>query len=323
MDSFGGQLRLYSSVIETYIDWLWYPYIPFGKITLLQGDPGCGKSTLMMNIISAISTGTPTPDGIRIPHPMHSIYQCCEDGISDTIKPRLMAAGADCSSIAFLDEEINPIALDDEQLHKAISEFNAKLVVIDPIQAYLGNADLASATGMRKMLRQLSQWATEYRCAIVLIGHLNKKQGIKDIYRSLGSIDLAAAARSILHLETSEDDPDVIVLRHVKCSIAPRGPDQFYYISEDHRIHWLERQADMGNQKSPIFKINKQQQAAEMLRLILASGPRRVSEVQASFGIKDISSATLFLAKKNLGIRSVKRDGTWYWELPDSLPRKE
>ena len=147
MDSISGQLKLYSNIVETYVEWLWYPYIPFGKITLLQGDPGCGKSTLMMSIIAAISTGMPTPNGVRTPHPMNSIYQCSEDGVSDTIKPRLMAAGANCDKVAFLDEEINPLTLDDEQLRKAISDFNAKLVVIDPIQAYLGNADLASATG--------------------------------------------------------------------------------------------------------------------------------------------------------------------------------
>lgn len=86
MDLCAGQLRLYSSIAETAIDWLWYPYIPFGKITLVQGDPGCGKSTLMMNIISAVPNGSFAPDGRRLKKPMHAIYQCSEDGAGDTIK---------------------------------------------------------------------------------------------------------------------------------------------------------------------------------------------------------------------------------------------
>ena len=86
MDLCAGQLRLYSSITETSVDWLWYPYIPFGKLTLIQGDPGCGKSTLMMNIISAVSNGSFVPDGRRLKKPMHVIYQCSEDGAGDTIK---------------------------------------------------------------------------------------------------------------------------------------------------------------------------------------------------------------------------------------------
>ena len=115
-----GQLKLYSSVKETSVDWLWYPYIPFGKVTLLQGDPGGGKSTLMMNIIAAVSNGAASPDGVRLKKPMHVIYQCSEDGASDTIKPRLIKAGADCDNVAFIDEEIDSLTLNDENLRSAI-----------------------------------------------------------------------------------------------------------------------------------------------------------------------------------------------------------
>ena len=156
IDLCSGQLKLYSSIKETSVDWLWYPYIPFGKITLIQGDPGCGKSTLMMNVIASVSNGSYSPDGRKLKKPMHVIYQCSEDGLGDTIKPRLTAAGADCGNIAFLDEEINPVTLRDETLRRAIADFNTKLLVIDPVQAYLGEADITSAAGMRKILRQLA-----------------------------------------------------------------------------------------------------------------------------------------------------------------------
>ena len=209
IDMCDGKLKLYSGVTETAVDWLWYPFIPYGKLTLLQGDPGCGKSTLMMNLIAAASSGNCSPDGKKLKKPLHVIYQCSEDGISDTIKPRLLNAGADCNNVAFLDEETDWITLNDEKIRRAIADFNAKLLVIDPVQAYLGETDIASAAAMRKVLRQLAAWAAMYDCAVVLIGHLNKKQSSKGLYRGLGSIDLVAAARSVLHIERLPEDEDI------------------------------------------------------------------------------------------------------------------
>ena len=99
-------LTLYSEVQSTDVRWLWYPFIAIGKITLLQGDPGDGKSTMMMNLIAELSTGGKTPDGCKIGAPQKVIYQCSEDGVSDTIKPRLERCGADCKKIAFINEEV-------------------------------------------------------------------------------------------------------------------------------------------------------------------------------------------------------------------------
>ena len=187
-DLCSGQLKLYSNIPETEVDWLWYPYIPFGKLTVLNGDPGNGKSTLMMNIIAAASSGGFVPDGRKMKKPIHVIYQCSEDSAGDTIKPRLIAAGADCSNVGFIDEELTTLSLNDEVIRRAIADFNAKLLVIDPVQAYLGEADISNVGGMRRILHQLSLWAARYDCAVVLIGHLNKRQSSKDIYRSLGTV---------------------------------------------------------------------------------------------------------------------------------------
>ena len=323
MDLCTGQLRLYSNIAETSVDWLWYPYIPFGKVTLVQGDPGCGKSTLMMDIISAVSNGSFVPDGRRLKKPMHVIYQCSEDGAGDTIKPRLTAAGADCTKVAFLDEETDWLTLNDERIRRAIADFNAKLLIIDPVQAYLGDADISNASGMRKMLRELSIWAGMYDCAIVLIGHLNKKQSSKDLYRSLGSIDLIAAARSVLQIEEVSDEPGIMTIHHVKSSLAPKGRDLFFTIDHDRCIQWIERDQSDEMPTSEelgvsIMKMSKQAQAAEVLKVLLKDEPMKSSEVQALFKRENISEKTLLLTKKNLGIRSVKRDGVWYWLLPSS-----
>ena len=328
MELCSGQLRLYSSITETAVDWLWYPYIPFGKITLLQGDPGCGKSTLMMNLISAASNGSFAPDGRRLKKPMHVIYQCSEDGAGDTIKPRLTAAGADCTNVAFLDEETSWVTLNDETIRRAIADFNAKLLVIDPVQAYLGDADLSNVSGMRRVLRQLAIWAGMYDCAIVLIGHLNKKQSSKDLYRSLGSIDLIASARSVLQIEESVEEPGIMVLHQIKNSIAQKGRDRYFTIDGQRCIQWVERD-DSGELPSQeelnahMTKTSKQAQAAEILKVVLAEEPMKASEVQALFLRENISGKTLLIAKKNLGIRSVKKDGVWYWQLPNSGIRQE
>ena len=204
-------LTLYSEVQSTDVRWLWYPFIAIGKITLLQGDPGDGKSTMMMNLIAELSTGGKTPDGCKIGAPQKVIYQCSEDGVSDTIKPRLERCGADCRKIAFINEEVyNGLTLDDERIRQAIIEFRPRLVVIDPIQAYLGSdSDLQIAGRARKLMRRLGMWAAGYDCAIVLIGHLNKKEGSKGLYRSLGSIDVVAAARSVLQVERDTENPDI------------------------------------------------------------------------------------------------------------------
>ncbi len=324
MELCDGQLKLYSNVTETNVDWLWHPYIPFGKITLLQGDPGCGKSTLMMNIISAISSGSYFPDGRKIKKPMHVIYQCSEDGAGDTIKPRLNAAGADCRNVAFLDEEMDWLTLGDEKIRRAIADFNAKLLVIDPVQAYLGDADISNATGMRKMLRRLAIWASLYDCAIVLIGHLNKKESTKDLYRSLGSIDLIAAARSVLQISVSDEDTGVMVMHHVKSSLAPKGRNIFFTIDSQRRVQWLDvDEDDILGEYDPPPKVTKQAQAAETLRVMLESEPMKASEVQALFARANISERTLLAVKKEMGIRSIKKDGVWYWQLPGDKTMRE
>ncbi len=109
-----GVLKLYSEVKSVPVEWLWYPYIPSGKITLLQGDPGDGKSTMMMNLIACLTNADFTPDGQKIAVPKRVIYQCSEDGVADTIKPRLERSGADCNKVAFIDEELISLTLDDE-----------------------------------------------------------------------------------------------------------------------------------------------------------------------------------------------------------------
>lgn len=154
----------YADVSSTPVRWLWYPYIALGKITLLQGDPGDGKSTMMLNLIAALSSGRDLPDGTPLSRQHRVIYQCSEDGPADTIKPCLEGFGAECRNIAFIKEEADAgLTLEDERIRCAISEYKPTLVVIDPIQAYIGNdSDLQIAARARKLMRRIGIWASTY-----------------------------------------------------------------------------------------------------------------------------------------------------------------
>lgn len=192
------------------VKWLWYPYIPFGKITIIQGDPGEGKTTFVLALTALLTRGLPMPGGSLILPPTNIIYQTAEDGLADTIKPRLDSLGADCSRVLVIDENERELTLNDHRLAQAIQETNAGLVVLDPIQAYLGDGvDMHRANEIRPIFKRLCQMAEQTGCAVILIGHMNKMQGAKSAYRGLGSIDFRAAARSVLLVGRSKDDPNM------------------------------------------------------------------------------------------------------------------
>ena len=224
MESINTGVEFYSNVKASEVEWVWYPYIPCGKITMLQGDPGEGKSTLIIHIAAILTKGGYLPDGQKIKRPEMVIYQCSEDGKGDTIKPRLEQAGADCNRVAFIKEDNDKLTLEDERIRNAIIQISAKMVVLDPIQAFIGhNGNMTNAVKMREILSKLSKVAAETNCAIVLVGHMNKSGGGNQLYRGLGSIDIAAAARSILMVSRDKEEPWKRYMFPVKSSLAPEG----------------------------------------------------------------------------------------------------
>lgn len=310
-------LTLYSDVSTRPVKWVWYPYIPVGKITLLQGDPGDGKSTMMMHIISEISKGGVLPDGTKIGRPHRAIYQCSEDGVKDTIKPRLENCGADCVNIAFLDEEVHGgLTLDDERIREAIVEFRPWLVVIDPLQSYIqSNSDLMMASKARRLMKRIGLWAATYDCAIVLIGHLNKSEGSKGMYRGLGSIDVAAAARSILHVEREHD---LRIVKQIKNNLAPAGENIRFEIKRDTGFRWLENKRTKEVRVATQIDIpkNKHELTAGLLKELLSEGEVPALEIKNSMKRYGIGEKTLQEVKTDLGIKSIRRMKKWYWKMP-------
>lgn len=322
-------ITLYSDVQSVKVRWFWYPFIAYGKVTLIQGDPGDGKSTMMINLIAELSKGGRTPDGRELGRGQHIIYQCSEDGTADTIKPRLESCGADCSNIAFIDEEVHEgITLDDERLYQAIASFLPRMVVIDPIQAYINNgSDLQIATRARKLMRRLSTWAEAFDCAVVLIGHMNKHEGSKGLYRSLGSIDVVAAARSVLQIEREEDDPDVRIVKQIKNSLAPSDAMIRFEIRNNTGFHWLdmeysnEKCNEKQDQEELIFP-SKAEKAAFLIGAYLRQGEVPSTIMFQRLKEEGIGHKTAENVRKSMGI-VCRRDMTqWYWSLPQDTGRR-
>lgn len=187
-----------SEVESQEVKWLWYPFIPYGKLTIIQGDPGDGKTTLVLNIAAKLSKGECLDSDMDVQEPVNVIYQTAEDGLADTVKPRLELAGADCEKILVIDESDKSLSMADERLEEALAKTGAKVLILDPIQAYLGGGmDMNRANEARDMTKKLGALAEKYQCAILLIGHMNKASGNKAAYRGMGSIDFFAVLNKL------------------------------------------------------------------------------------------------------------------------------
>ena len=312
------------------VNWLWYPYIPYGKITVIEGDPGEGKTTLALTLAALLSRGQPLPCDEDIPYePISIIYQTAEDGIDDTIKPRLEKANADCSKIRVIDETEKELSMTDERLEQAIAETNAKLVILDPIQAYIGSdVDMHRANEIRPVLKRLGIIAEKYGCAIVLIGHMNKASGSKSTYRGLGSIDIQATARSVLLVARIPDKPNIRIMAQDKSSLAAAGDSVGFEISEDRGFECI------GPYDITVDELlaGKEGRGRKKLDVAIAfikeyfGAESEVSsnDIEEEATRKGIKRNTLLSAKKKLGITAGNRkttEGTMYWTW--ILPKKE
>ncbi len=301
------------------VDWLWYPYIPFGKLTIIQGDPGEGKTTAILQISALLSKGKNLPCDDTEREPINIIYQTAEDGLSDTAKPRLMEAGADCSKILVIDETDKSLNMLDERIELALIKTDAKLIILDPVQAYIGNeVNMNSANETRAVMSQLGNLAEKYSCAIVLIGHMNKASGVKSTYRGLGSIDFQAVARSVLVVGRLKDKPQRRVIAQSKSSLAPEGDSIAFELDKATGFSWIGK-CDVGidDLLNGVQKDSKSRVAEKLLVEILSNGKVLQSDIIEQVTQEGISKRVIDEAKKNLNIKSIKQRNKWYWELPE------
>ena len=311
------------------IDWLLYPFIPFGKVTIVQGDPGEGKTTMVLQIIAKLTKGEAVlPSGSDEPaleektmdlEPVNVIYQTAEDGLGDTIKPRLLAAGADCSRVMVIDDNDRALTMMDARLEEAIIQTKARLVVLDPIQGFLGaEVDMHRANEIRPLMKRVAVLAEKYHCAIILIGHMNKNSNGKSSYRGLGSIDFQAAARSGLIVGRIKDEPESRVVCHVKSSLAPEGKSIAFRLDKDTGFEWIgEYDISADDLLSGDSRGQKSRKAKEFLLEILADGGMAQKKIEEEAEKRGIKKKTLRNAKLELEIDSVKRGNQWFWMLPE------
>ena len=285
----GLRLINMENVAVEQVEWLLYPFIPYGKVTIIQGDPGEGKTTMVLQIIAKLTKGEPVlpvKDGEEEPtekadEPVNVIYQTAEDGLGDTIKPRL--------------------------------------VVLDPIQSFLGaEVDMHRANEIRPLMKRVSVLAEKYHCAVVLIGHMNKNSTGKSSYRGLGSIDFQAAARSVLIVGRVKNEPETRVVCHVKSSLAPEGKSIAFRLDKENGFEWIgEYDISADDLLSGNNRGQKIKEAKEFLLEILADGAVEQNVILKEAENRGIKGKTLWNAKKALGVQSIKPGGHWSWVLPE------
>lgn len=329
------------SVKVEQIEWLLYPFIPFGKVTIIQGDPGEGKTTMVLQIIAKLTRGEPillnkksqkeaqqdSEENLKQEvlsqdnpiQPVNVIYQTAEDGLGDTIKPRLLAAGADCSRVLVIDDREQPLTMLDVRLEEAIMQTKARMVVLDPIQGFLGtDVDMHRANEIRPLMKGMAILAEKYHCAIILIGHMNKNSNGKSSYRGLGSIDFQAAARSVLIVGRLKDEPETRVMCHVKSSLAPEGKSVAFRLDKETGFQWIgEYDISADDLLSGDARGQKSRIAKEFLLDILADGGMAQKKIEEEASKQGIKKKTLRNAKQELEIDSVKRGNQWFWILSE------
>ncbi len=332
-----------SDVEPEEVRWLWEPYIPLGKLTIAEGDPGVGKTWFALQLASIVTRGHPLPsvmDGLPRGQrePANVVYLTAEDGLGDTLRPRLDGAGADPSRVFALrgirsrdpktdKEREDPFTLDNlEALEHVLKKHAPALVVVDPVQGFLGaGVDAHRANETRPILAACARLAERYGCAFVLIRHLGKTPSARAIYRGLGSIDFAAAARSVLLVGKDPSNPEhVRAIAHVKSSLAPAGSSIGFELRQGEFLWTGRSDLTAGDllAADPLPGDGSAVDAAcEFLRTELVGGPRPSREMDSVAEREGIKRSTLKRARKKLGVIAQKvgrpgQGGCWEWALP-------
>jgi hypothetical protein len=309
-----------SDVVPEDVQWLFPPYIPLGKLTLIEGDPGLGKSRLTHAFAAPVSRGQGLPNGPCGP-PRQVLLLTMEDGLGDTVRPHLERLGADLNMIHAYDA---PLTLDRKGLpvlEGHIAKHAPGLVIIDPLQGAMGaKTDLHRANETRPFMAALAALATKYSCVIVCVRHLTKGARDRAIYRGIGSIDITGAARSVLQVGIHPEDKTLRVLAHAKSSLGPLGPSRAFTITDDGTFEWGEEVSytadDLCRGPMDVESPTALGEAVDFLRQALAQGPVSSTMIERDAEAAGVAKRTLWRAKKKLNVRARKTPHGWTWELP-------
>jgi hypothetical protein len=339
-----------AEVVRKELRWLWPGRVPLGKLTLLAGDPELGKSFLTIDMAARVSSGRAWPDAPQTPIPPGNVILLnAEDDIEDTVCPRLVQAGAAldrCTALAAArstaDGLFRPFSLgrDLAALRVVLQEKpDCRLVVIDPVSAYLGKADGNSNTEVRALLYPLAQLASEFQVAVIAVTHLNKKGAGKAIYRAMGSLAFVAAARSAWVVARDPQEPDRHLLLHAKSNLQAKSPGLAYRFAAESRdavatIAWeadpvtqtLDEVMTGGQLNLAVQEYRNGESFADTwLHEQLTGGPRDRNEFFEFLSRPDnISDPQVYRAAARLGVVKIKHgfsNNRWTWCLPEHTAR--
>lgn len=331
--------KLLSGVEPEDVSWLWPSWLALGKLALVDGDPGLGKSAMTLDLAARVSTGKAFPDGAEC-EPAGVVLLSAEDGLADTIRPRLDAAGADTSKILALatvpdrngHDRLLSVPEDLALIEKGIRRVRARLVVVDPLMAFLsGETNSHRDQDVRRALAPLAGLAERTGATVLVIRHLNKAATNNPLYRGGGSIGIIGAARMAFVVGKDPRDENRRVLASTKNNLAMPPASLMFGLEEAQsgsvRVNWLGRSEvsakDLLATPQDQEHADARSEAIEFLNEVLARGPVAASEVKEEAEDAGISERTLARAKKAIGVISYREGetgergkGQWLWKLP-------
>jgi len=326
------------------IEWLWPGRIPIGKVSILSGSPDKGKSLVTLDIASRVTTGRKWPDCAESPKTGGVIIVGVEDDLADTVRPRLDANGADVSRIQALDailqadgsESLLNLDKNIAQLEAAISEQgDCRLVIIDPIGAFMGNKDSNKDSDVRAITAPLARLAVKYRVAILLVAHLNKGKADTALNKSMGSVGFGASVRAVWFVADDKEKEGRKLFLRGKCNVSANNGGLAYSIHcapganapvvawESGRVDISADDALLDNRSARGPKPESRQEAEEFLKEILVSGSVASKIVIDEAKRRGIAIATLDRAKRDLKVKSHRAGDCWFMRLPKSEDNRE
>ncbi|ATN32984.1 hypothetical protein ACO34A_04110 [Rhizobium sp. ACO-34A] len=308
------------------VEWLWEPFISFSMITIMEGDPGIGKSYLAMHLAAQISIGGKMPGGQKLAKG-RVLYLSAEDDAAYTIRPRIDAMGGDVERIRVQGDFLS---LDQKGLDALMREVRRQppdLLILDPLFAYVSSGqDMYKPNVIRQLLSFLKEIAEAGETAVLIIRHLTKAKHDKAIYQGGGSMDVIGAARSAFLVCEHPSDSSKKLVVHIKHNIAPRGQTQTYELYSEKegdiaRLNWLgPSDITVDDLMSPTEgkkRMSALDEAIEFLRVYLKNGRQPTTTVEKEAAARDISEKTLERARRSLRVKSSKVKEKWYLSLPD------
>jgi hypothetical protein len=319
------------------VTWVWRSRMAEGKFTVLDGDPGLGKSTAVLDIAARVSRGSPFPGEIKTREPRGVVLLSAEDGLADTIVPRLTAAGADLTRIYAMTGTLDARGIEQSvtipesipAIENAIIGMDAALLVIDPLMAYFSQSVNANNDQqVRTALKPLAEMLERTKCSAILIRHMTKSDTKHALYRGGGSIGIIGAARFGLMVARDPDNESSRVIAPTKCNIGPEPPSLRYALesvpgSDVARVVWGVEASpysavDLLGAASDDGEAEDRDEAEEWLRHLLEKGPVTAQQCWKDARKQGYGERAIRRAKKRLRViaRPDNFGGDWTWSLP-------